>query len=337
MKQPTGYAKPRRSAPARKRVRLDLKRRPLPAPEDPWVAEQKSNFGKWVGLVALFHVVVIGAVWWLYESSSRAKPPEQFVSLLPAGEIVKGTPGPQEAHKTGSTTPAPAHHISAPPPTLTIHASKPTPPKRTPPKPVVKMEAPPLLADKPIVPAPPVPPKLPKVKVDLTLADAPATATDKPKPKIHHKKPPPKPTDDTEDQPTAATSESTGLSKEQIAAKLGEKLDAEGIKNATNLGKSGASNANQNQFSEFYQMIAEQVKDKWEGPNFSDEAALSPVVHIYVEKDGRVPPETVYLMQSSGNTAYDNSSLAAAKSLGYLREPLPEGCLPDITIHIHPY
>lgn len=341
MKHPTGYAKPRRlAAPKpRKKVRLDLKRRPSPQPEDEFGLEQKSSFWKWVGLVALLHVIIIGLVCLVYETSSTPKPPEQFFSLLPEGQVVKGTPGAQEAHKLGPTTSAPVvHHTSAPSPAAAIQPPKPIQPKPLPPQPILKTEAPNPLADKLIAPPKPVPLKPPKVKVDLTLADGPTMAEDKPKPKHHVKKPVVKPTEDTEDQDHDATvnSNSAGLSKEQIAEKLGEKLDAAGIKNATQTGTSGADHTQASLFADFYASIRDQAMNQWQSPNLSDANAVDPIVHIYVEKDGRVPPESVRLTQSSGNAAYDDSAIAAAKSLGYLHEPLPDGCPPDISITFKP-
>jgi len=329
MKHPTGYAKPRRLAP-QKKVRLDLKRRPKPEPENELDTEQKSHFWKWVGLVALLHLIVILIVYFIYENASTPKPPEQFISLLPPGDVVKGTPGAQEAHKLGPTTPAPAeHHAVAPvpPPPPAIQ-----PPKPIQPKPILKTEAPTLLSDKPpITPPKPTPPKPPKVKVDLHLADGP-TPVDKPKP--HVKKPVAKTTDNSADQDheTTAKPDSSGLSKEQIAAKLGAKLDAAGVKNATRTGASGSANSHANPFQDFYNAIRDQVMSQWQSPNLTDETAVNPIVHIYVEKDGRVPPESVHLVQSSGNPTYDDSAVAAAKNLGYLHQPLPDGCPPDIPI-----
>ena len=305
MKHPAGYAKPRRLAAPRRRVRLDLKRRPSPGPDDGLGTGQKSHFWKWVGLVALLHVLIIGLVYWIYEATSRPKPPEQFISLLPQGDVVKGTAGTQEAPKLGPTTPAPAVH------------HEPTP---VPPKPIVKTDA-----------TPPKP-ATPKVKVDLTLADAPAADKPVTKPKPHHKKPVVKTANKPEEQETAAKPDSAGLSKEEIAEKLGEKLDAAGVKNAINSGTSGSANSHANPFADFYASIRDQVMSEWQSPNLSDETAVNPIVEIHVEKDGRVPPEGVHLIVSSGNPTYDDSALAAAKGLGYLHEPLPDGCNPDIPI-----
>jgi len=323
MKHTTGYARSRRlAAPQpRKKVRLDLKRRPKPEPDDELGVQQKSNFWKWVGLVALLHLVALSIFYLVYETVPAAKPPEQFISLLPEGNVVKGTPGAQEAHKLGPTTPAPVvHHDSTPPTPVAPVQPKPTP---------VTLDKP-----APQVTPKPTPPTLPKVKVDLTLTDAPTTAADKPvtKPKPHHKKPVVKKTDDSESHEDTATPDSAGLSKEQIAEKLGEKLDAAGVKNATQSGTSGSANSHANPYADFYAAIRDQVMSQWESPNLSDETAINPIVRIHVEKDGRVPPESVQLIQSSGNPTYDDSAVAAAKGLGYLHEPLPEGCNPDIPI-----
>jgi len=346
MKHPTGYAKPRRlatpKAAPKKKVRLDLKRSPMPEPEEVLGTERKSDFWRWVALVALLHVLAIGVFYFIYEMAPSAKPPEQFISLLPEGDVVKGTPGAQEAHKVGPTTSAPAEHHSSTstPPAKAIQPPKPKPP--TPPKPLLKQElkldAPPMLTEKPVTPPKPTPPKpvTPKVKVDLTLADGPNTPADKPKPKPQ-KKPAVKPDDSHDQQHDAeAKPESAGLSKEQIAAKLGDKSDEAGVKNATQTGTSGSANGHANDFAAFYAAIHDQVMGQWQTPNLVDQTVTNPIVRIHVEKDGHVPPESVQLIQSSGNPTYDDSAVAAAKSLGYLHEPLPDGCPPDISIIFKP-
>jgi len=324
-------------ATPKKKVRLDLKRSPMPQPEEDIGLQRKGDFWRWVVLVALLHLLAIGIFYFVYEMTPTQKPPEQFISLLPEGDVVKGTAGTQEAHKVGPTTSAPAEHHSSspPPPAAAVHPPKPIQhkpiqAKPIPPKPLLKLDAPPMLTEKPITPPKPTPPK-PKVKVDLTLTDGPATPADKPKP--HHKKPVVKPDDSQDqDQDAEAKPDSAGLSKEEIAAKLGDKLDAAGVKNATQTGTSGSANAHPNDFSDFYAASRDQVMSQWQSPNLSDETAVNPIVMIHVDKDGRVPPESVHLIQSSGNPSYDDSAVEAAKGLGYLHEPLPEGCNPDIPI-----
>jgi TonB family protein len=332
MKPTAGSPKPRRLATPQsanpKRTRLNLQRRPKPEPEDEIQAEPKSNFWKWVAWVALFHFVLISLAYLIYGFIPAPKPPEQFISLLPQGEEVKGTPGVQQAHKVGPTTTASIAHHSAPPPPPTPVAKDSPPPKPITPPPVLRPDTTAAAMDKPT----PKPPPKPKVKVDLHLADAPTPAVDKSavKPKHHPKKPVEKSADEDDSDTTAR--DSTGLSKEEIAAKLGEKTDASGAKNKVKSGISGSNSSSPSSFSDFYAAIRDQVMSQWESPNLTDETTVNPVVQIHVEKDGRVPADLVHLVQSSGNPTYDDSALTAAKNLGYLHEPLPDGCPPDIPI-----
>lgn len=334
MKSPAGYAPPRRLAAQKKQVRLNLRRTAVQAADESGL-EPKSHFWKWVGLVALLHVVIICGMGWFYLSSSTPPPPESYISLLPEGDVVKGTPGAQAAPKVGLSTPAPAIQHTEPPPVAAVPPPPPVPaPEQIQPKAVLKPEAPALVQEKPVKPPKPVPPK-PKVKVDLNLADGPAPVAEKPlKPKPTHPKKPVEttPAANAPDRPAASRPETTGLSKEEIARKLGEKLQNAGVAQAVNRGPSGSEHSQANPFADFYLAVRDQVMSKWEHPNLTDESAVNPEVKIYVEKDGRVPPESVTLVRSSGNPAYDESALAAARSLGYLLEPLPNGCPPDISI-----
>ena len=104
------------------------------------------------------------------------------------------------------------------------------------------------------------------------------------------------------------------------------------MENEVRTGQDGAEQSQANQFQDFYNSVRDQVMSKWEHPDVLDPSAVDPEVVIHVELDGRVPAESVMLTRSSGNQAYDDSALAAAKSLGYLLQPLPDGCPPDIHI-----
>jgi hypothetical protein len=340
MKDTTGYAQPRRLAKPKRQTRLELRRRSVkPEPEGDIEIEPKNSFWKWVGIVALLHLAVIIFVSIYYAMAPTPPPVEPMISLLPPGQVVKGTPGPVEAPKLGPTTPAPSvahHHTEAPPPTPTATAvtkPKPTPTPPAPQPPIVKSDAPVLIPAKP-TPAKPAPPK---VKVDLTLQDGPPVTTPvkhaKPK---HTKKPAPAAIADDSNAPdrdSPSNPDSDGLSKDQIAKKLGDKLQAAGVNDAVNKGTSGSDHGQENPFQDFYLSVRDQVMSKWTSPNLTDETAVTPEVTIHVEKDGRVPPEQVMLSRSSGNQAYDDSAVAAAKSLGYLLQPLPDGCPPDIHIN----
>lgn len=337
MKPPAG---PRRPA-AKKQVRLDLRRAaPPPAPDDEIGSRQKSNFWKWFAVVAIFHLLLFLGVMIYYGTSSTPTPPEQFISLVPQGDTVKGTPGQQAAPKVGASTPAPSHPHTVPKPPTPPQpvtppapaAVQPPPPEPVHPKPVIKDETAPAVV--PSKPKPkPAPPK-PKIKVDLHLTDGPTPVTDKPVHKPKHVKKTPPPATDRSDAPDrdASSPENMGLSKEQIAQRLGKKLEAAGVTSATRLGTSGAADGHNNPFADFYASIHDQIMNKWQEPNQDDQQAIDPVVQIHVESDGRVPAERVTLIRGSGNQAIDDSALGAARSIGYTLQPLPDGCPPDISI-----
>jgi len=346
---------PQRRSPAKRPVQLSLRRARRPEGE---LEERSSPFWRWLAVIALAHVLVIVFLGWLYHAPAPI-PPDQFISLLPPGELVKGAPGAPEAPKVGH--PTQAHSTSSAPSPKPVTKPKPvTPPAPTPPPPqavappapvkpptptptpppptpvVAQAEAPAVEPKPPVKPAPPKP-DVHKVKVDLHLVDVPATdATDKPvKAKPHPKKPTIKPTPENETaaQDTAAAADNPGLSRADIAAKLGEKLKTAGVDEASNMGVSGSEHGKANDFSDFYDSVRDQVKNRWPCPNITDTTVVTPEVQIHVEKDGRVPPESVVLTRSSGNPTYDASALAAARSIGYTLQPLPDGCPPDISIN----
>lgn len=342
MKPSTNYDPSRQLVARKRQVRLDLRRASAPSPEIDVERQRESTFWKWFGFVALLHIVAIIIFGLVYEMSPTQKPQDFELSLLPDGSEVKGLPGPQQAPKIGPSTPAPSvAHTPPPAPT------PPTPPQPVKPQPAVAKAPPPVPAPKPIKPKPvvktdepvvakeePAKPAKPKIKVDLTEVTAPVSPTEKPaKPKQRVSRPTVVAAADAPDRRASTHSESSGLTKEQIAHELGNKLADTGVKDATKIGTSGSENAHPNQFADFYQMIHDQVMEKWVHPDRLDDNAANPVVQIHVEKDGRVPPESVTLVKSSGSQAYDDSALAAAKNLGYLLQPLPDGCPPEITIN----
>jgi TonB family protein len=351
MKQPASYAPPRRLASPKKQVQLNLRRRQLPPPrEDDGDADTqpKSSFWKWVVLVALFHLLLIAGFSFYYAFAPSPPPPaEQFMSLLPTGDVVKGKPGIQQAPKLGATTSAPkVHHLAPPlkptppepvtPPTPAPVAVQPPPmePAPAPPKPIVKDDAPSFIPDQPKPKlVTPKPPEIKLSKDDLKLVDVAAPPHHKSKPL--HKKPVVKPAANDSPAPdpaTASTPDNDGLTKDEVASELGRKLEESGVENAVKTGSSGSDHALANPFAAFYASVRDQVMSKWVHPDLADETAVNPEVTIHVETDGRVPPESVVLSRSSGNRAFDDSAVAAAKSLGYLLQPLPEGCPPDIHI-----
>ena len=111
MKYPAGPVKPRRlSAPKtapKKKVRLDLKRRPEPKPEEDLEIRQKGHFWKWVILVALFHVVAISLFYFIYEFSSPVKPPQEFISLFPKATSSRERPARRKHPRSDQAHPRP--------------------------------------------------------------------------------------------------------------------------------------------------------------------------------------------------------------------------------------
>jgi outer membrane biosynthesis protein TonB len=338
MKSPAGQPRARRPV-QRKQVQLNLRRTPT-WPEEDELDEPRGNFWKWFAVVLLAHVVVL-AVLLILLHTHAAKPPLEFMQVMPSGDLAKGTPGAQAAPKIAPTTP------------LSSHTSTPVPPEPTPVKPVPEKpkihhvipptpapKPPPILKDDAREQAPPVkphPPKVakvepakPKIKVDLSqLVNAPDT--DEPKPA--KAKPHPKKVHHTEEHhEDAVESENDGLTPAQIAAKLGAKLEAEGTDKGTTTGPDGSTHSNNNDFAEFKNLIHDKVMSEWSVPNSVDPTAVDPLVRIHIDKDGYVPPDSVSLERSSNNLAIDQSALEAARKLGHLSEPLPDGFPPDTSI-----
>jgi outer membrane biosynthesis protein TonB len=341
MKPTAGYAKPRRLPEPPRRARLNLQRRPKPDPEEDLEERQRGSFWKWVLLVALLHVLVILGVCLYYFFTPTPPPQPQFITLLPPGDVVHGTPGAQQAHKLGHNTPAAPHHASPPPPPA--HAAPPQPQAVTPPPvaqppsptPIIKETAPaPVKPPKPVKLTKPKPtPAKPKVKIDLHEVERP-DATDTPsKPAKHHAKKPVKKPDDSHDDADSSP-DTTGLSKEQIAEKLGDKLDASGSHDAKKYGQDGSTNGHANEFQDYYNLIRDQITEAWNSPLVP--ADNDPIIGMRVEHDGTVSPESVHLIRSSGDPAYDDAALKTVRSLGRIPEPLPDGCPPDMSLDFKP-
>ncbi len=283
----------------------------------------------------------------------KPEPPKPVKPVKPIVKEVKPTP---PVVKPPPPEPPPVKpvvkEIAPPVPNELTPPPDPEPPKpmvkEEPVKPVAKEEpVKPVAKEEPSKPAPKKPkaeptPEKPKVRLaknDLQLTDAPESeTTDKPaaaKPSLAKKdKPKAAPSESTSaehDKPAAP--EKPGPTAAEIAAKFGAKLQAAGVKDSVKVGTSGSiQTPKENPYAGFYASVRDQVMNKWEHPNLSDETAINPVVTIHVEKDGRVPAEGVFLSRSSGNKSYDDSAVAAAKRLGFTLQPLPEGCPPDIHI-----
>jgi TonB family protein len=327
MNPPAGKPRARRPV-AKKPVQLNLRRTPTWPEEDEINENPDSHFWRWFAIVAVLHVIAIVILAFLFHG--RSQPPPEFISLMPQGETVKGEPGPAAAPKIAPTLPAPSREAveptPTPPPLPKPKVQKVQPPTPKPP-PLIKANSPVAVVPPKPKPKPPAPPK---VKVDLTLVDGPTdddTPAPKPKPKTHPKKPVHK-----ADREAAASEDTQGLSKEEVAQKLGDQFKDSGTEKADKTGIDGSQHTKASDYSDFYQSIHDQVMNKWTVPNAVDETAADPIVQIHVDRDGRVPPELVKLLRSSNNPAWDQSALEAARSMGYTLQPLPDGCPPDISI-----
>jgi TonB family protein len=343
MKSPAGQHRAPRPA-QKKPVQLNLRRTPT-WPEEDELGEPRGNFWNWFAVVFLIHVVGVVVLLFLFHSRAT-KPPEQFMQVFqPPGDLAKGTAGKQAAPKIAPTTAAPSHPAAATPvpPPPTPEPVKPKVQHVTPPTPTPKPTPPPIIKDtateqaEPIKPLPPKPVKVeppkPKIKIDLSrLVDAPAS--DEPPPKIKPKVHPKKTVKPTQAKPDNddAESETSGLSREQVARELGNKLKAAGVEQGRTDGPNGSTHSTASDFADFYQSIHDQVMAKWSEPNLVDETAIDPVVQIHIDKSGRVPAELVKLLRSSNNPAFDQSAMEAARGMGRTLQPLPDGCPPDISI-----
>ena len=172
----------------------------------------------------------------------------------PTPEAVKPTPPPQPT----ALNPLPPNRSSNPEP-LAPPPDKPVTIKPPPPKPA---------------PPPKPKPKIALSKADLTEVDTSASAhgiTTKPSP--WSKKPSKEVPDKHLPKTDTSSPDTTGLSKDQVAAKLASELKHSGVENAPATGPSGAENSHASDFSAFYLSVRDQVMNKWQHPNLDDATA----------------------------------------------------------------
>ena len=153
---------PKSRRPAKRPVQLNLRRA-----AEPEIQEQRSApFWRWLAVIALLHMLAIVLLGWLYRAPAPI-PPEQFISLLPPGDVVKGAPGAPEAPKVGH--PSQSHITHSAPSPKPVEKPKPVTPS-TPPPPQAVTPPP-----TPVVKPPPTPTPPPPQPV-VAHADAPVVA-----------------------------------------------------------------------------------------------------------------------------------------------------------------
>lgn len=273
-------------------------------------------------------LLLLLALWW---SPTRPRP-VKFINMVPMGDLVGGTPDAPRATAqpvaavvptppASPTPPAPkaapaavvtsAEPMAAPPePT-----PAPQPPKSAPPKLVVKPSPQPEAKAKPkpepekqpkvaIKKEKPAPAKPKKKKIEVTLKEVTRPAPSKSKPVKVAVRTTPRP--------------------EEVMAKLDAVIQKAGSLAAPNLAaRSGSQDGSDNNFSDYYRLIRDQMFGAWSHPRHLLGRGLSTIVQIELTPSGKIME--VRLIRSSGNDEHDASALAAVRAVPQIRRPLPEG------------
>lgn len=300
----------------------------------------EPSFSRTLMWVAAGHAVVIFLFllifWW---TPSRAEP-VKFINMVPLGDLVQGTPDAPSAPAkpqavAAAPPPAPTPAPPEPVPAQVEPAPAPTPVKPRPTKLVVK----PTPAPEPVAKQEPKPePPAPKKKVE------------KPKPKAVAKTEPQKPEKKkkkkikvslkTVKRPESKTTKSepvkvalrTTPKPEDVMAKLDAVMKKAGSISAPNLAsRSGSQNGTDNDFSDYYRLIRDQMFGAWKHPRHLLGQGLSTIIQIELTSSGNV--KDVQLVRSSGNDEHDATALAAVRSVSKIRRPLPEGMDPRVEIN----
>jgi TonB family protein len=282
----------------------------------------------WV--VAAHVAVIIGISLWSWVAPG-APPPLKFISMVNAGDLVRGQPGPTTGPELGShpippaDAPEPAP-ISKPPvlPPQEVTYQQPPQPEPTPQPEVAETPNPaeitPKLAEPTLRPVKPVSSKpfakpRPQVKVDLEeVARTDSEPATTPSTAHHASKTQPRLMADASD---------TTLSSLAVAEKLGRSMQASGVTNAVVTGKSGRRDGTDSDAGRYYTLIRDQMYEAWDRPLNLLGRGLSSQVRITIEKSGAI--SNVELTRSSGNTQHDETAMAAVRKVGRIAEPLPDG------------
>lgn len=256
-------------------------------------------------------------------SSSKGPEPLPQIATGPVlgnpDEPPPSSPPPAAISKPQPPAPAPEPAPSSPPPSTPEPPSEPIEPPNdfAPPAPAPPKKTVPPKTSKPSEP------KKPQIKVNLKVesrknnstspSNAPSTSLKK----------------STSTSSSSASSNSSRENAQSIASQLGSALQKSGAGGAVQIGplSSGGGSGN---FSSYYSLIRKQMYDNWDRPVHLTQKDLSAQIKITIEKDGRI--SNVTLVSGSGIRDFDESIMTAAKRVGKIREPLPEGLDHEITI-----
>ncbi len=127
-----------------------------------------------------------------------------------------------------------------------------------------------------------------------------------------------------------SSSTSTQASPSEITSRLGAALGKSGSGGAIQIGPLSSPGGGSGNFGSYYDLIRKQMFSAWNRPVHLTQKELSALVKITIENDGRI--SNVALVSGSGIRDFDESIVEAARRVGRIREPLPEGLNHEITI-----
>lgn len=301
------------------------------------------SFGRTFMWVVLAHVAVILVIgFWRIKPSPP--PPIQWINMLPPGALVHGTAalseGPQVRAHAVARAPEPS---PAPPQVKTPAPTPPTPPapEKTPePETSTATEDQSTPAPSPIpinstqthapektaaTPSKPKKPRVSQVKVNLdeevVRSPSASSTSTAGKGKSNHGK----------GKIASDAEEGSDLDASTVASRLGSTLKSAGVTDSVLVGVSGSEGGNGGEFSDFYNLIRNQMMNAWNQPiQFAGKHFVAQI-QITVEKDGQI--SNVALGRSSGNGIFDASAMEAARQVKKISASLPEGCPPNISVN----
>jgi TonB family protein len=115
-----------------------------------------------------------------------------------------------------------------------------------------------------------------------------------------------------------------------VASSLAEALNSSGATKSIG-GVAVGGGGSSGEFSAFYKVIQEQMYQAWLPPKELVGFKQGTAVQIRVAPDGTILEASI--LTSSGNVLFDQSALAAARKVGKLPQPRPEGCPEFITVN----
>ncbi|SDT93520.1 TonB family C-terminal domain-containing protein [Verrucomicrobium sp. GAS474] len=255
-------------------------------------------------------------------------PPPTPTPPQPQPDPTPETPAPPAPTPDPTPTPTPA--VDAPSDIVIPKTPKPEP-KKVEPKAETKPKPEPAKAEKPIPPEKPektekaektpkpVKPAEHKPQVSLTpvtrpsapsqaAAQAPTTAPSR---------------------PAAASGNGPGLKASGVSDQLSKALQGSGATAPVTVGPAGGGGGGGNG-SWYYGLIRDEMYRAWDQPVDLSGKGYATIIRVTLADDGRITGSSIE--RSSGNTAFDQSALAAARRVNRLSKPKPADIADSVTI-----